>query len=144
MWKQALDRVWKWDGVGVENDDVLGPRICNLQRFTQRTTLVSTPRGAMQDLEARLVSPLLENLHRLIGRVIDEDDLVRGILEPLQRVEEALDHSLLVVGGDMDGDERVIPEIDVVAVPVAVDPAPAIRAGRTVGAMAVAIARGGG
>ena len=117
--KKAFDRVREGHRVGVEHDDVLSPPVHDLQRLAQGPALVSLPIRAVHDLEPRPAGPLLQDLHRLVGRVVHDDHLVLGVVELIQRLQQALDHPLLVVRSDLDRDERVIPELDVIAVPIA-------------------------
>jgi hypothetical protein len=72
------------------------------------------------DLETGPALPFLEDLHRFVRGVVDDYDLVFGVVELVEAGEEALDHALFVVGRDMDRDERVISEVDVVPVSVSV------------------------
>ena len=75
----------------------------------------------MKDLEARPVPPALQDFQRLVGGVVDDDDLVFGVFEMREGGQQALDDALFVVRGDVDRYERVIAEVDVVAVAIAVD-----------------------
>ena len=92
----------------------------------------------MADLETGPALPLLEDLHRLVRGVVDDDDLVFGVIELIEACEEALDDTLLVVGRDMDRDERVVAKVVVIAVAVAVAVAVATDAGQA-GRVPVAI-----
>src|SRR2546425_4893381 len=77
----------------------------------QRATLVSIPGIPVNDLEAIDVVPGLEDLHGPVRRVIDEDDLVVGIVQSGAGVEQPANHPFLVVRRDMDGDKRVVPKL---------------------------------
>ncbi len=145
--KEPLDRIGERHRVGVEDHDVLGARVHDLQRLAQRAALESQPAVAVPDLETRPVHPALKQLHRFVGGVVDHHHLVFRVVELVETGEQALDDSLLVVGRDVDRHERVVAEIDVVAVAIAVaravDPAQAgdmpIRL-RVSAAVAVAVA----
>src|SRR5712691_9491678 len=107
----------------------------------QRATLVSIPGIPVNDLEAIDVVPGLEDLHRPVRRVIDEDDLVVGIVQSGAGFEQPANHPFLVVSRDMDGDKRVVPKLQL---PIAVADrmsasigAPANDPGETVEALLV-------
>src|SRR5207237_6203993 len=91
------------------------------------------------DLEAGAAGPSLQDLNRFVVRIVDDDHLVLGVLELCERVQQALDDALLVVGGDVHRYERVVAELDVidVAVAAAID---SLRSG-AVGLDAVAVPR---
>src|SRR5450759_5750115 len=74
--QKTLDRVRERYRVSVEHDDVFGPGVGDLQRLTECTALVALAAVAMEDLELWPVDPSLQDLHRLVGGVIDHDDLV--------------------------------------------------------------------
>ncbi len=128
--KEAVDRVGEGHRVGVEDDDILGARIHRLQGLGQRAALETLAAVAVQDLEAGLCGPALQDPDRFVGRVVDDDHLVLGVLEVRERGQQSLDDALLVVGGDVDRHERVIAEVYVVAVavPVGVTVAVAVTA----------------
>ena len=80
--KEIVEHVRKRHGVSIEDGDELGARIHGPQRMRQRATLVSIPGIPVNDLEAIDVVPGLEDLHGSVRRVIDENDLVAGIVQP--------------------------------------------------------------
>ena len=92
----------------------------HLQRLVQRTALEALAAGAVQELELRPAQPLLEDLDRFIVRVVDHDHLVGRVVELVERSQETLDDTLFVVGGDVHRHERLIAEVDVVAVSISV------------------------
>ena len=55
--KEAVDRVGERHRVGVEDDDVLGARVHDLERFAQRAALEALAAVAVQDLELRPADP---------------------------------------------------------------------------------------
>ena len=74
----------------------------------------------MHDLESLAALPSVQDLGRLVGRVIDDHDLVLLVLERGAALEQPLDHPLLVVRRDVDGHERLVANVDVsVAIAVA-------------------------
>ena len=72
-----------------------------------------------------MAGPPLRHVGGAVGRVVDQDHLVVRVLELLAGLEQAPDHGLLVVGGDLDRYERVVAQVEVagVALPCHRDPA---------------------
>jgi len=89
-------------------------------RASERSAFESKPAGPVPDLEAGPALPLLQDLHRLICRVVDDHHLVLRVVELFEAREQSLDDALLVVGRHVDRHEWVVPEVDVVPVAVAV------------------------
>src|SRR5207249_5471058 len=59
--QKTVDRIRERYRVGVEADHVLGARIHDLERLSQRSPLVALTAGAMEDLESRGVRPAFED-----------------------------------------------------------------------------------
>ncbi len=99
--QEAVDRVGEGDRIGVEDDHVLGSRIGDLQRFAERAAFVALAARAVKDLELRPPQPPLEDLHGLVVGVVDQDHLVGGVFELIERLEQPFDDALLVISGDV-------------------------------------------
>ena len=106
--QEALQAIGEGHRVGVEDDDVLGARIHVVHGEPQRAALVAIAVGAVEDLETGAALPALEDLARLVGRVVDQDDFVVLVVEGGAALQQPLDHPLLVVGGDLDRDEGLM------------------------------------
>ena len=62
-----------------------------------------------------LATDAVDDLARgVVGAVVDDDELVAvgGVVERQERLDEALDHQLLVAAGHEHGDERSIAEVE--------------------------------
>ena len=114
--KQALDRIRERHGVGVEHHDVLGARVHRVHGDSQGAALEAGAVRPVDYLEARVAGPPLGHIGGAVGRVVDQDHLVVRILELLAGFEQAPDHSLLVVGGDLDRHERVVAKVEVAGI----------------------------
>ena len=89
------------------------------ERDRQRSALEAVAVRAMDHLELRPASPGLEDRGCLVGGVVDDDDLVVRVLESRASIEQPGDDALFIEGGDVDGDEGLVPDVEV-AVPFAV------------------------
>src|ERR1700674_4315211 len=118
--KEPVDRVWEWDRVGVEDDHVLGAKVRDVERFAQRPAFETLAAVPVENLESWPVLPTIQDQHRVVGRVIDHDHLVLRVIELRKRGEQTFDDTFLVVGRDMDRHERVVTQVDVIAVSVPV------------------------
>ena len=91
------DDIWGRDEVSVEDCDELGARIGALEGDLESAAFEATSILAVAYLHPRVVSPSFQDLRRLIGGVIGDDDLVVFIIERGTGGEEPVYHCLLVI-----------------------------------------------
>ncbi len=103
--QEVPDGVGRRDEVGVEDHHVLGSRAHAAQRFLQRAALEALAAGAVDHPNAGMLFPLLEELDRLVGRVVGDDDFVVLIVERGAGFQEPVDDAFLVVQREVDRDE---------------------------------------
>ena len=97
-------------GVRIEDGDEFCSRVHIAQRITQRAAFESIPRVAVDDREAIDLLPGFEDLHRSVRGVVDEDDLVVGVVQLGAGLEQATHDPLFVVGRDVNRDKGLVSE----------------------------------
>src|SRR2546428_3773737 len=108
MGQVGLDRVGERNDVGIPHDYELCLRVSVLKGDLQRSTLEPFAVGPVHDLEARPVLPGLQDLGRLVSRIVHYDNFVVLVLEGGAALEETRNDPPLVVSRYMNGHERLV------------------------------------